>query len=490
LLSSFVVALWRRNRDLLDNAGTLLGTTVVTAGLGFFYWAFAARLFDERSVGYAAATISAMTLLGTIGMFGLGTLLIGELPQRKDPGGLVSAALITASLGSLVLGLGFALVAPHISSHLMGIGGTPGHVALFTAGVVVTAFTLVVDQGTIGIMHGGIQLARNAAFAVAKLLILPGTAFILHDALGTGITCSWVAGMVLSMVPVAARLKASGMPILSKPDWRLMQGLGKTALAHNWLNLSIAVPVLLMPVIVTATVSASANAAYYVAWMLAYFLYSVPTNLSTVLFAIAAADPEIIAGKLRFSLRLSFAFGIIGVAVLGLSSHLVLSIFGPGYARTAFLPLMFLLIGYFPIVPRSHYVAVRRAQGRIPQAAVVLTIGAAMEVAGAVTGAKLDGLVGLSAALLLVRIIEGAMTAPAVIRAVLAHGRTPATPVAETGAGSPPGTAADKERQQAGITMLASLAASTAGSQVLQGTVPTKLVRNKRGGHGHRESRS
>jgi O-antigen/teichoic acid export membrane protein len=423
-----------------------------------------------------------MTLLGTIGMFGLGTLLIGELPRRKDPGGLVSAALITASLGSLVLGVGFALVAPHISSHLRGIGGAPGHVALFAAGVVVTAFTLVVDQGTIGIMHGGIQLARNAAFAVAKLLILPGSAFILHDGLGVGIAFSWVAGMVLSMAPVAARLRASGMPIVAKPDWRLMQGLGKTALAHNWLNLSVAVPVLLMPVVVTATVSASANAAYYVAWMLAYFLYSVPTNLSTVLFAIAAADPGVIAGKLRFSLRLSFGIGIIGIAVLGLSAHLVLGIFGPGYARTAFLPLMFLLIGYIPVVPRSHYVAVRRAQGRVPRAAVVLTIGAAMEVAGAVTGAKLDGLVGLSALLLLVRVIEGAMTAPAVIRAALAHGRTRATPDAETGASSPPDTAAEKERQQAEITMIFSLAASTTGSPVplagVEDTITFKVVRD------------
>jgi hypothetical protein len=167
---------------------------------------------------------------------------------------------------------------------------------------------------------------------------------------------------------------------------------------------------------------------------------------------------------LRFSLRLSFTIGIIGAAVLGLSSHLVLSIFGPGYARTAFLPLLFLIIGYIPMVPRTHYVAVSRAQGRVPQAAVVLTIGAAMEVIGAITGAKLDGLVGLSAALLLVRIIEGAMTAPTVIRAALAHGPANATPDAETGAGSPPGTATDQERQQTGIAMLASLDAST-GSQ-------------------------
>jgi len=485
---SLVLAVWRRNRDLLDNASTLVATTVVTAGLGFVYWAIAARLFNEQSVGYGSAAVSAMTLLGTIGVFGLGTLLIGELPRRKDAGGLISAALITASIGSLVMGLGFAVVAPHISDHLMGIGGSPGHVALFTAGVVVTAFALVVDQATIGIMRGGIQLARNVAFGVVKLLILPASAFILHDAFGIGIECSWVAGMALSLVLIAARLRVSGTRVLPAPDWRLLRRLGKTALAHNWLNLSMAVPILLMPVIVTATVSPSAAAAYYVAWMLAFFLYSIPSNLTTVLFAIAAADPAAIAGKLRLSLRLSFVIGIIGMAALGLSAHLVLSIFGPGYVRTAFLPLMTLIIGYIFVVPRSHFVAVRRAQGRVSQAAVILTIGTAMEIIGAVVGAKLHGLAGLSVALLLARIIEGLMTAPTVVRASLVHGRHgKVISGSESGASSPSETVTHEERQEAGTAMLISPVASKAGSQALPAVVSAMVHDTvSLNGSGHR----
>ena len=75
--------------------------------LGFVYWAAAARLFSQQAVGYGAAAISAMTLLGTIGMLGMGTLLIGELPRRTARAGLVSAALLTCGLGSLVLALAF-----------------------------------------------------------------------------------------------------------------------------------------------------------------------------------------------------------------------------------------------------------------------------------------------------------------------------------------------------------------------------------------------
>ena len=60
-----------------------------------------------------------MQLFGTIGMFGLGTMLIGELPKRRrDRGGLFSASLATSAIGSLILGLVFAVV--------VGMHFTPG----------------------------------------------------------------------------------------------------------------------------------------------------------------------------------------------------------------------------------------------------------------------------------------------------------------------------------------------------------------------------
>ena len=418
-----VMAVWRRHRDLLDNASTLVATTAVTAGLGFFYWAIAARLFSQRAVGYGSAAVSAMTLLGTLGMLGMGTVLIGELPRRKPGAGLVSAALIASGLGSLVLGLTFAIVAPHVSGRFGYVSGTLGQAALFVAGVLLTAVSLVFDQATIGLLRGGLQLSRNAVFATAKLLVLPAAAIILHDEFGTGILLAWVAGIAVSLVPIAIRLRLTGAPVLPRPDWAVLRGLGRTALAHNWLNLAITVPQALIPVLVLVVVSPSANAAFYAAWMLISFLKIVPTHLSTVLFAVAAGDPRVIARKLRFTLRLSLLIGLPGMAVLALCAHLALSTFGPNYAREATVPLLLLLISYLPCIPKVHYMAVCRATGRIPRAAAVLTGAAVLEVTAVVLGGESGGLRGLSFALLAVFIIEGLVTTPPVLRAAMGHGR-------------------------------------------------------------------
>ena len=433
----FLAAVWRRHRDLLQGASTLVATTGITALLGFAYWAVAARLFTQQAVGYGSAAVSAMTLIGTIGMLGMGTVLIGELPRRKQRSGLVSAALMASGVGSLVLGVGFVTVAPRVSGQFGYVSSSLSQRVTFVAGVVLTGVSLVFDQATIGLLRGGLQLSRNMVFAVAKFLILPLAAIILHDQFGVGILLAWVAGTAISLVPIAIRLWFAGTVVLPRPDWAVLRGLGRTALAHNWLNLAITVPQTLIPVLVIVVVSPAANAAFYAAWTLSGFLKIIPVHLSTVLFAVAAADPQAIARKLRFTLRLSLLIGLPGMAVLGVGAHLALSMFGSSYARMATVPLWLLIIGYLPGIPKVHYMAVCRATGHAARAAAVLSLAAAMEVTAAAVGGMAGGLEGLSYALLAVFIVEGIVTTPPVLRAAIGYGRhrhgSPAVPVTSKG---------------------------------------------------------
>jgi O-antigen/teichoic acid export membrane protein len=413
----------RKNQDLMRNAGSLAATTGLTSAIGFAYWIYAARVFPQQAVGYGSAAISTMTLLGTIGMFGLGTMLIGELPRRESRDGLMMAGIIASFIGSLVLGAGFALVSLAFGNHFVEIAGTFGRMATFSFGVAITGATLVFDNATIGLMRGGLQLTRNVAVSIAKMAALPACALILHDMLGVGIMLSWILGTLVSLLPVIVMIKQSGGSILHRPDWKTFRQLGKVTLSHNWLNLAIATPIKLIPVLVVIVVSPSSNAAYYVAAMLASLLFMVPTHLSTVLFAIASAAPETIAERLRFVLRMSLIIGIPGGLIMGLSGHLVLSIFGSSYASQATGPLWLLIIGYIPGLPNTVYIAVCRAAGRLNQAAIFLTATAAIQIAAVVVGGRLDGLYGLSYGILAVSILQALVTTGPVLRA--AYGSAP-----------------------------------------------------------------
>jgi len=432
-LSSKVRDLWQRNQDLLRNAGSLAATTGLTSIFGFVFTIVAARIFDPHAVGWGNTAINEMQLFGTIGMFGLGTMLIGELPKReRDRGGLFAASVATSGIGSAVLGLVFAaIVGLYFSDerHLPGIGGTIGQIALFVIGTCLTGATLVFDEGMIGMLRGGIQLWRNMALSGIKLVALPIAFFILmdkHDKFGVGLSEAYVLGIIGSLIPVSIMLSRSGTRIAHRPDWQSLRRLLPVAINHNWLNLAMATPSRIIPIIVTVAVGADKSAVFYVAWMISSLLFMVPVHLGTVLFALASASPEVVAEKLRFVLRVSVLIGLPVMAVLAIGAHFMLGFYDTPknhfiYSHLGTVPLWLLIIGYIPQMPRAQFIAVSRATNKVGQAAGLVCFFAFCEFASIFLGGKYGGLNGLSFAYLGVLIMEGLVTAPTVLRAAYAH---------------------------------------------------------------------
>jgi O-antigen/teichoic acid export membrane protein len=471
-LPAKVRAVLARNKDLLRNAGSLAATTGLTSLFGFVFWIVADHEFPKAEVGHAIAATNAMQLLGMIGMFGLGTMMIGELPRRRrDRGGLFAASMAASAIGSAVLGIIFAAVVGLYFSdgeHLPGIGGTPAQLLIFVAGVALTGATMVFDEGTIGLLRGGVQLWRNMALSGIKLAVLPVLALFLHDAYGVGISLSLVIATAGSMIPAAVMLMRGGSSIFHRPDWQSLRRLFPVAVSHNWLNLATAIPPSLIPVVVPLAVGAALNSVFYDVWMISALLFMVPVHLGTVLFALASASPEAIAEKLRFVLRISLLIGLPVMAVLAVGAHFALNLFGPGYAALGTVPLWLRIIGYIPQMPKAQFVAVSRATNRVGRAAGLLCFFALCEVASVYVGGKLGdryiggqlgGLYGLSLAYLGVLVVEGLITAPTVLRAAYAHtaaatGAFPAVSAAAGAAGAMAGVSGPLRRLTGELTRL------------------------------------
>jgi O-antigen/teichoic acid export membrane protein len=403
---------------------SLLATTVVTTVLGLAFWWVAARLLPLSQVGYGSAAVSALTLVGTFGMAGLNTVLIGYLarsPQHAN--GLLTAAMYTSGLLSALLAAGFWLVTaaalPRAAPYLHS--GTEA--VTFIGGSALTGATLILDQALLGTIGGSLQLWRNAAFAVAKLVVLAGLAVAWHDQFGTSILAAWVAGTALSLVPVGVLLRQRGMRLGARPEWRRLRGLGRASVSNTWLNNMLQAPVLAMPMLVTGALSAADGGAFYVAWTVVMVAVMLPFHFTTALYAASAADPGGLAAKLRFSLRISMLAGLACVPLVIACAHPLLRLFGAGYAARAAVPLQVLIMGYFGSVLKNHYIALCRIHGRIRQAGRYATASTAVRLGAAVAGAMTGGLAGLSIALLLVMTAEGIVVIPPVLAAL--GGRIP-----------------------------------------------------------------
>jgi O-antigen/teichoic acid export membrane protein len=404
----------RENQALFVNTGSLVCTLVVTSALGFVYWWVAARRFSLSAVGLGSAAVAAMSLLATLCLLGLGTLLITEIPRRKgEEASLVSTALIVVGVASGAAGTLFALIAPVISRDFQLLRDSPLAVLLFASGVILTAVTLILDQVFIALLRSSVVLWRNLIWSLVKL----GTLFVislwLGQVTGMSIYATWAIGNLISLLPLASFIWQSKQPMRSyAPQWGLLSKLGRDAFLHHILNLIVQAPTLALPIIVTIMLSASVNAWFYVASLIATFLFALTVSLTIVLHATNPLEPLVLRQKTRMTMSFATGVSIIVGGVLIIGGHWILSLFGPGYAEHALWSLQVLALGAFPLIIKNHYLAIARVKKLIAQAIGPITLGAILELGIAALGARLSGLSGLSIGWVVAMYLEALMLFP------------------------------------------------------------------------------
>jgi O-antigen/teichoic acid export membrane protein len=407
------------SRSLLGTVISLIAATGVTSVLGVAFWWLAAHRASLGAVGNGSAAVSAMTLVGTFGMAGLNTTLIPHLARRsRDGDGLLAAGLCAAALVSGVLAAGLWL-----ATLLAGRGFAPylhsGPEALvFIGGSALTGASLVLDEALLGLVGGTPQLWRNCAFAVTKLAALAGFTVLWHDQLGTSILTAWAVGTALSLAVAAALLQLRGVRLLSRPQWAMLREIGRTSVRNTWLNNALQAPSLVGPMLVTGLLGAEQGGAFYVAYTVVGIAIMLSFHFSLALYAANTADPDGLAAKLRFTLRVCLLGGVVGVPLVIAAAHPLLRVFGPQYAARATLPLVVMIAGYFGSVLKNNYVALLRIADKITKAAVYSTVTCVIRLGAMAAGGLAGGLAGVSVALLVSMCAEGLYTVPA-LRAAL-----------------------------------------------------------------------
>jgi O-antigen/teichoic acid export membrane protein len=291
---------------------------------------------------------------------------------------------------------------------------------LFALGVGLTGSLMVLDSAMVGLLRGELQLWRNSVFAVSKLLLLLGVSFWLGRQAGMTIVATWVLGLAVSLVaflrPSALRSIAGGD---IRPRIATMTRLSGLAVRHHLLNMAIAAPHLALPLLVTVLLSASANAYFYSAWMMASVMFIGLFSLTSTLYASGRGTPTALWRKVRLTLALALGAGLAGNLLFLLAGQQLLGFFGASYAEQATPVLRVVALGVFTLGIREHYITIRRIEDDLGSTAVVTAVGGLLELALAALGASLGGLLGLGIGWVAATCLEALYMAPTVIRAAL-----------------------------------------------------------------------
>lgn len=414
---------------LVGIAASLVSTQAATSLLGLVYWTLAARLFLVQDVGVAGAAVATMTLLGSIGSLGLGTLLISRLPHtaQGERRVLVRTSLFVVGAAGAGLGLAVPLALVHLfgTENLRPLVGTPLAAAGLALGTGLMAVVLVLDQAVLTLGSGNLQLERNILASVIKIVAL-----VALNALGAGggmaIFLAWTIGSSLSLPLVAFRTRGGrslqDAGALVQPA--RLRGLARTAASHHALNLSLQAPLLLLPIIVTVSLSAQDNGYFNSAVLVTGFVFALPYAIAISLFASADGDAGAVIERMSRTIPFGLAASALAYVVLYPSANLVLRLFGQAYAAEATTILRVIVLAGIAFVVKDHFIALRRVQGRTTQAVAVTGVFLVVELVAAVAGARLGGTVGLCVAWVAVLYVEAFVLAVPLVRSWRAHRRS------------------------------------------------------------------
>jgi O-antigen/teichoic acid export membrane protein len=362
---------------LYRNSFFLMANTVVTSGLGFFFWMVVARFYTQAEMGWGSAIISAISLLALLSMPGFNIALIRFLPKAERPKAMINSCLTLSGL--IALGVAVISVAGlDIWSPALGfIKENIIFAAAFVFFVIISTISPVLDSTFIGRRRADFVLSENAIFSLLKiplpiLLVLFFRTFGIAASWGIAAAFAFAISLFFFIPRVQEQYKPTpelNLGIIGSM-WRYSAGSYLAQLFDN-------APALVLPVMVVNLLGAEQNAFFYVAWMIGGLLFAIPSAVSRSLFAEGAHFEDELWGNVSKSLKFIFLLLVPAVILVLLVGKWLLLLFGEGYSVSGLL-LRILCISSLFIGINRVYATTLRVEDRIVELVLVfgfITIG-------------------------------------------------------------------------------------------------------------------
>ena len=362
---------------LYRNGYALVFSTGTTSALGMIFWMLAARNYTTDVVGLNSAMISTMIFLANLSQFQLVNALNRFLPRAGQATGrmILFAYLIslgTALISSLIFILGVNLWSPSLSV----IRSSPYFILWFTLSTMAWVIFVLQDGAFVGLRQATWIPVENFIFAVGKILLLVAFASLLPQ---YGVFASWTVPIILLLLPTNLLIFWRLVPkhveaTQGRAEQITTSQISRYVVGDYFSSLIWLGTTNLLPLMVISLAGATANAYFYLSWVIAYTLYLVSRNMGMSLIAEAATDQsKLITYGYRILVQTA---RIVVPAVIGivLFAPYILRLFGEAYSVEGSLLLRLLALSAIPYIVISLFVSIARVQRRM--VAMVIVLGA------------------------------------------------------------------------------------------------------------------
>jgi O-antigen/teichoic acid export membrane protein len=349
-----------------------MANTVITTGLGFFFWMVVARSYTEYEVGVGSAIISSVRLLSLISMLGFNVTIVRFLSKSEKPQELINSCFTLISIVNIAVSgifiAGLDLWSPRTSF----IQDNAAFILAFLFFSLGWALAGLMDSIFVAMRRADFALIKNSIFSLLKIP-LPIILTIFFHAFG--IISSWGLAigiaLIISFFLFLPRVQPDYRPALRlnlsviREVWRYSAGNYFASLFHS-------ASTLVLPLIVVNLLPyAEQNAFFYVAWTIASLLFAVPWAVSQSLFAEGSHFED----RLRANTLRAFKFLVVllipAIILLVVLGKWLLLLFGESYSTNALTLLWILSSSSIFVGINQIYYTILRIRHRIRELIVI-----------------------------------------------------------------------------------------------------------------------
>ena len=328
---------------MLSGAGNAL--------LGMVFWAIASRAYPADIVGMSSAAIAALMFLTGVGGLYLDGALYRFLPRAGDGtgrliGGTFVVILLTGALVAGVFLLGVDIWTPALSF----LDSSPWFVLACLAATVFSCELVLFDGALIGLRRTGWVPVKNAAYSVAKIVVL-----VLFAGLAPryGILIAWTLPSVAVVAVVGVVLARRLVPRYREESRPRQEDVTRGQIARytagNYAGFLCTLAYrTIPPLLVLHELGPTASAYFYPPWLIATSLNLMTTNMSISLVVEGSLDRDRLPLQARQALQQTARLILPIAAVLFVGAPWVLRIFGSDYASEGAGLLRLLAVSLIP----------------------------------------------------------------------------------------------------------------------------------------------
>ncbi|MFM7088911.1 MAG: hypothetical protein ACKOW9_05290, partial [Candidatus Paceibacterota bacterium] len=311
--------------------------TALTSLLGFAYWSLAASKLAPNELGIASTGVPVMGLAFILSSSGL----VATIMVFQSRGNFTKNSFITLSLLLPILSLALTPLLIKITGDNGKILFNKENLYLLLLGAALTTLSAIVDAVLITAKKSFLMLVKNVLTSLLKLIAL---------ALNANPTPSFLLSTyAFSLVVTLFFLRPSISPLPKISDNSEQRVTFKKTFKDNHISsISSQMPSYILPLIVTNQIGTSANAVFYIAWLISGAFFMISPALSSAYLTTKAKSHDGSLKLFKTTMIANISLIILASSAMYAISKPLLNAYQPGYAQSANTLLLILVASSLP----------------------------------------------------------------------------------------------------------------------------------------------